>query len=156
VSLNSTTTHRDVLVLVNDVEPSERLVETVRAAVEDGGRVRVVAPALVTRRRYWASDRIGAKAAARHRLLGLLAELERAGISAEGSVGAGDPAQAAADALAAFDADEVIIASGPSGTWHAQGLVRRLQERYAGPILELAASPTTGPVQLDALRGAAA
>ena len=141
MSLNSTTTHRDVLVLVNDVEPSARLVETVRAGAADGGRVLVVAPALATRRRYWPSGRIGAKAAARHRLLGLLAELERAGIAADGTVGDGDPARAAADALATFDADEVIVASGPGDNWHTRGLVRRLQEHYAGPILELTARP---------------
>ena len=130
-----------MLVLATDSEPSSILVETVRAAAVDGAPVLVVSPAVTTRLRHWTSDRSRAEAAARTRLLGLLDELGRAGVTAEGMVGDADPAQAAADALAVFAADEVIVAPGID-TWQTRGLVRRLQERYDGPILELAASPT--------------
>jgi hypothetical protein len=135
------TTQGGVLVIATDAEPSSTLVETVRAAAAGGAGVLVVSPAVTTRLRYWTSDRSGAEVAARTRLLGLLDELGRAGVTAEGMVGDADPAQAAADALAVFSADEVIVASGID-TWQTRGLVRRLQERYDGPILELAASPT--------------
>jgi hypothetical protein len=141
VNSSATPTLGGVLVLATDAEPSSTLVETVRAAAAGGAPVLVVSPAVTTRLRYWTSDRSRPEAAARTRLLELLDELGRAGVTAEGMVGDADPAQAAADALAVFAPNEVIVASGVD-TWQTRGLVRRLQERYEGPILELAASPS--------------
>jgi hypothetical protein len=123
---------RQVLVVVGPEAAPPALVAAVRAAVGIFGRALVVAtsPASVLRR--WTSDRDGAEAAARDRLLPLLRELRSEGIEAEGVVGDDDPALAAADALAVFHADEVIFVGCPTG-----GAVRVLEERYDGPIAVL-------------------
>jgi hypothetical protein len=148
VNLTRTTTSRGVLVVATDTEPSSTLVETVRAAAAGRAPVLVVSPAVTMRLRHWTSDRSRAEGAARTRLLGLLHELGHAGVMAEGMVGDPDPEQAAADALAVFAADTVIVASG-ADTWQTRDLVRRLQEHYEGPMFELAAPQATAAPALS-------
>jgi hypothetical protein len=92
--------------------------------------VLVVAPALNSAVRHWASDEDGARAAAQQRLKRSLAQLEGYGVAARGEVGDGDPLQAIEDALRTFGADADVsdrirrgAASGPEAA--AVGVVAR-------------------------------
>src|SRR4051812_7665217 len=95
----------------------------------------VVAPALNSRFRHWLSDEDGAREAAEARLAQSITRLERAGISAYGWIGDADPLEAIADALAVFEADQLIISTHPEyrSNWLARDVVRRARERFGLP-----------------------
>ena len=95
----------------------------------------IVAPALNSRFRHWFSDEDGARAAAEHRLEQLIGRLEAAGIAAYGWIGDADPLDAIADALAVFEADQLIISTHPDhrSNWLARDVVRRARERFGLP-----------------------
>ena len=80
---------------------------------ESRAEVRVIAPALVSRLRYWLSDDAEARRNAALRLAAGLESLCAAGIEAHGQVGDADPLLAIADALFHFDAEEIVIATQP-------------------------------------------
>jgi GABA permease len=95
----------------------------------------VVAPALNSRFRHWLSDEDGAGTAAEARLEQSIEGLAAAGLAAYGWIGDADPLEAIADALAVFEADELIIATHPEhrSNWLARDVVRRARERFGLP-----------------------
>lgn len=84
---------RRVLVIANETLEGRDLVEAVRERVGVRGEVMIVAPALNTRVRLWASDEDDARAAAASRLEASLARLVAAGLTVTGAVGDSDPVQ---------------------------------------------------------------
>jgi len=98
--------------------------------------VLVVAPALNSGLRHWLSDVDGAYAAAERRLARSVARLQADGVPAYGWVGDADPLEAIADALAIFEADQVIIATHPEtrSNWLARNVVGRARMRFDLPI----------------------
>jgi hypothetical protein len=98
--------------------------------------VLVVAPALNSPLRHWASDEDNARAAAQERVEASVARLREAGLSVRGEVGDGEPLQAIEDALRTFGADEIIISTHPEGRshWLERGVVAAARERFAVPI----------------------
>ena len=129
--------HHRILVVANETLSGAALRREIehRSAGEPA-QIRVVCPALNTRLKTWASDEDGARSAATERLEGILAMLERDGLSAEGDIGDGDPVQAMEDELRKFPADEVIISTHPPGRshWLERGVVERARERFAIPV----------------------
>jgi hypothetical protein len=107
-----------------------------------GAEVLVIAPALMGRVAFWASDDSLARRAADARLRRCLESLRCAGIVAEGIVGDADPLLALADALAVFPADEVLIAAQAPhhAGWLERDLVTRARERFPGPIRHVLAA----------------
>jgi hypothetical protein len=97
--------------------------------------VLVVAPALNTRIRHWCSDEDGARHDADARLERSIDRLDGAGIPAYGWVGAADPLDAIADALAVFPADQLIISTHPEAhsNWLARDVVARARVRFGLP-----------------------
>jgi hypothetical protein len=97
--------------------------------------VLVVAPSLNSRLRHWFSDEDGARSAAEHRLERSLDRLGSAGIPAYGWIGAEDPLEAIADALAVFPADQIVISTHPEhrSNWLARDVVRRARQRFDLP-----------------------
>jgi hypothetical protein len=93
--------------------------------------VLVIAPALNSRLRRWASDEDRARRRAAERLRAYLDQLEKRGVHAEGRVGDADPLLAIADALAMFAADEIVIAADPVPI--AEHLARRTRQRFRVP-----------------------
>jgi hypothetical protein len=132
-----------ILVIANETIGSNALHEAVRATAARHGaaRVAIVAPALNSRVRHWTSDEDDARRAAEQRLLECLDGLRAAGVRAEGWVGDANPLQAIADALAIFDADEMIIFTHPRerSNWLERDLVGRARGRFPGPIAHLTA-----------------
>jgi len=130
-----------ILVVANETVASDILHVAVRAQVHDehSSQVLVVAPALNSRLRYWLSDDDAARRAAENRLETCLDRLGSAGLDVEGVVGDADPIQAIDDALRAFPADCIVVATHPEGrsNWLARDLVGRASARFARPTLHI-------------------
>ncbi|HEX4719732.1 MAG TPA: hypothetical protein VH300_14485 [Thermoleophilaceae bacterium] len=125
-----------ILAIANETVEADALHELIRSHA-DGmpTEVVVVAPALNSRFRHWVSDEDGARAAAEARLEQSLARLDAAGVAAYGWIGDADPLEAIADALAVFEADQLIISTHPEhrSNWLARDVVRRARERFGLP-----------------------
>lgn len=135
---------RWVLVVANRTLHSEEL----KAAMRDEGlrqsELRVIAPILVSRVRYLASDVDKELAEARERLAAALEWAQSEGLRVSGKVG--DPIAALGaieDELRAFPADEVLISTYPKGTsnWLETNIVRRLREELDIPVTHVVAAP---------------
>ena len=148
-------TSRRILVVANETVASEILRAAIRAQVhdEDDSEVLVVAPALNSRVRHWTSDDDDARRAAHVRLEVCLDRLAEGGVQAEGLVGDADPVQAIEDALSAFPADGVIIATHPEGrsNWLARDLVSRATERFGLPLTHIVVDSATRSENLASL-----
>jgi hypothetical protein len=128
---------RRILVVANETVGGAKLRDRIRERSEGvRAEVLVVAPALNTPIRHWASDEDGARAVAETRLEDSLAKLRAGGVNARGEVGDAEPLQAIEDALRTFGADEIIISTHPEGRsqWLERGVVSAARERFAVPI----------------------
>jgi hypothetical protein len=129
---------RRILVVANETVGGSTLREAIRERVQGFARskVHVVAPALNSPVRHWASDEDPARRAAERRLQASLARLREGGIDASGGVGDPEPLQAIEDGLRLFDADEIVISTHPEGrsNWLEKGVVEQARARFAVPI----------------------
>jgi hypothetical protein len=128
---------RRILVVANETVGGAPLRDRIRERSEGvSEEVLVVAPALNSPIRHWASDEDGARALAQERLDESLGLLRSGGVNARGEVGDAEPLQAIEDALRTFGADEIIISTHPEGrsNWLERGVVRSARERFAVPI----------------------
>ena len=128
---------RRILVVANETVGGSTLRDRILERSEGvRAQVLVVAPALNTPIRHWASDEDGARAVAETRLEESLGRLRSGGIDARGEVGDSEPLQAIEDALRTFGADESIISTHPEGRsqWLERGVVGQARERFAVPI----------------------
>lgn len=129
---------RRILVVANETVGGAALRHTIREKAEGYPRskVHVVAPALNSPVRHWASDEDPARRAAEERLRASLERLRAGGIDASGEVGDAEPLQAMEDGLRLFDADEIVISTHPEGRshWLEKGIVAGARERFAVPV----------------------
>jgi hypothetical protein len=128
---------RRILVVANETVAGAELRDAIaQAASPHGAQVLVVAPALNTKVRHWASDEDRARAEAQERLDTSVARLSSDGIDVRGEVGDSDPLQAIEDALRTFGADEIIVSTHPEGrsNWLERGVVASARQRFAVPI----------------------
>lgn len=133
-----------VLVVANRTLQGEELEETLRERASGGRELRIVAPILVSRARYLASDVDKEIAEAHQRLTAALAWAHGEGIQASGTVG--DPTVALGaieDELRMFAADEVLISTYPPGksNWLETDIVRRLREELDIPVTHVIVEP---------------
>jgi hypothetical protein len=135
-----------ILVIANETVDGPVLHEAVRARARPAGTVLVVAPALNSRLRHWASDETIARENAEARLAQCLRRLDDAGVEASGAVGDADPLQAIADALRTFPADEIVIATHPepSSHWLSRHVVERARFRFGLPLLHIVVDRPAG------------
>ena len=112
----------------------------------------VVAPALNGRVRHWFSDVDAARAAAEDRLYRSMERLDAFGVRAHGWVGDSDPLEAIADALAVFEADQLIISTHPEerSNWLARDVVRRARERFGIPTAHVVVGAAQGRLAVAA------
>ena len=141
--------HRN-LVVANETCAGRALLEELRGRVGPESDVLVVAPALNSRLRHVFADTDGAYAAAEERLAESVEALRAVGIGADGAVGDSDPVQAIEDALAEFEATEIVISTHPPerSNWLEKRVVERASERFEVPIAHVV-------VDLVAVRGVA-
>lgn len=126
-----------ILVVANETLAGDELLGAVQhAATGYRAQVLVVAPALNSKVRHWASDEDGARGAAQARLDESLGRLGELGLDVRGEVGDADPVQAIDDALRTFGADEIVISTHPEGRshWLERGEVEEARRRFAVPI----------------------
>jgi hypothetical protein len=97
------------------------------------GNVLVVAPALNSWLRRWASDDDRARCLAAGRVRAYLEQFELRGVHAEGRVGDPDPLLAIADALTTFPADEILIVGDAQAIPRAENLALRARTRFSLP-----------------------
>lgn len=126
-----------ILVVANETLSDPELLQAVsRAATGYRAQVLVVAPALNSKVRHWASDDDNARADAQRRLDDSLGRLTGLGLEVRGEVGDSDPVQAIEDALRTFGADEIILSTHPEGrsNWLERGEVEKAEQRFDVPI----------------------
>ena len=128
---------RRILVVANETVGGDALCELLHERAQGfRAEVLVVAPALTTPLKHWASDEDGARAAAQLRLERSLERLRERGVNARGEIGDADPLQAIEDALRTFGPDEVVISTHPEGrsNWLERGVIEKARERFDAPI----------------------
>jgi len=125
-----------ILMLVSEAASGDVLKSAIGDDAAEDAEVLVVAPALNSRVRFFASD----PDPAIHRAEGVADEtaerLEEAGIDAAGDTGESDPLQAIEDALVTFAADEIVICTHPGGerNWLEEGVVDEATGRFGVPV----------------------
>ena len=114
--------------------------DALRSAVGEGdaadAEVLVVAPALSSKKRFLLADPDPAIERAEQVQEETVERLDEEGVDAAGDTGESDPLLALQDALATFEADEIVLFTHPEGqrNWLEEGLVDRAQERFSQPV----------------------
>jgi GABA permease len=138
---------RPVILLVANRTLGDRdLRAEIRRRAEGGAELRILAPILVSRARYLASDVDSELRHARRRLNEALAWADAEGIPATGAVGDPNAAfDAIEDELRQHAADEVIVSTLPAGksNWLETGILERLRDELEIPVTHVVASQRT-------------
>ena len=143
---------RGVLVVANRTLENEDLEAILRHKGEGGTELRVVAPILVSRARYIASDVDKELSEAAERLAAVLEWARAEGLEATGKVGDPNAALGAIeDELRVFAADEVVISTYPPGksNWLETGIVQRLNEELDIPVTHVVADHRPSAAAVD-------
>jgi GABA permease len=141
-----------VLVVANRTLGNEDLEAILRSRGEGGTELRVVAPILVSRARYIASDVDKELREAADRLASVLEWARTEGLEATGKVGDPNVALGAIeDELRVFAADEVVISTYPPGrsNWLETGIVQRLREELDIPVTHVVADLDRSSLTVD-------
>ncbi|MDP8943703.1 MAG: hypothetical protein M3N16_06240 [Actinomycetota bacterium] len=130
---------RKILALVSEPVSADALRSALGGEDVGGAEVLVVAPALMSRRRFLLDDpdeSIERAAAVQEETVERLSE---EGIDAAGDTGEADPLLAIQDALATFPADEIVLFSHAEGrrNWLEEGLVEEARERFEPAVRHL-------------------
>jgi len=126
---------RRILALVSEPISGDAL----KSAMGDGAEqaeVLVVAPALNSRWKFFLDDPDEAIARADAVQQETVERLDEEGIDAAGDTGESDPLLALNDALATFEADEIVLFTHPDGkrNWLEDGVVEKATERFDQPV----------------------
>src|ERR687890_2244628 len=123
---------KKILALVAEPISADVLRSAVGPDVADDAEVLVVAPALNSRKRFFLADPDPAIERADEVQAETVERLDEEGIDAAGDTGESDPLLAIQDALATFEADEIVLFTHPGGdqNWLEDGLVEQAKERF--------------------------
>jgi hypothetical protein len=131
-----------ILVVANRTLADEELHALLQRRADAGAELRILAPVLVSRARYLASDVDSELRQARRRLRETLAWAQDSGIRATGVVGDPNAAlDAIEDELRSHAADEIIVSTLPAGrsNWLEAGILERLEDELEIPITHVVA-----------------
>ena len=105
----------------------------------DGTEVLVVAPALTSKRRFILADPDPGIERAEEVQAETVERLDEEGVDAAGDTGESDPLLAIQDALATFEADEIVLFTHAGGqrNFLEEGLVEEATERFEAPVRHL-------------------
>lgn len=128
-----------ILALVTEPISADALRSAVGPQEAADAEVLVVAPALNTRTRFLLADPDPAIERADAVQEETVERLDEEGIDAAGDTGEEDPLLALQDALATYQADEIVLFthSGGSQNWQEEGLVDKAQGRFDVPVRHL-------------------
>ena len=128
-----------ILALVSEPVDANALRSALGGEKVEGAEVLVVAPALNTRRRFILDDPDAAIGRAEQVQEETVERLGEEGVDAAGDTGESDPLLALQDALATFDADEIVLFthSGGKRNFLEEGLVDEATERFEPPVRHL-------------------
>ena len=128
-----------ILALVSEPVSADALRAAVGPEEADEAEVLVVAPALNTRRKFFLADPDPAIERAEAVQEETVERLDEEGIDAAGGTGEEDPLLALQDALATYDADEIVLFTHASGkqNWLEEGLVEEATSRFDVPVRHL-------------------
>jgi hypothetical protein len=135
-----------VLVVANRTLADPQLRDEMAGRAANGAELRILAPILVSRARYLASDVDTELRHARRRLEETLAWATGEGIPATGAVGDPNAAlDAIEDELRHHAAEEVIVSTLPAGrsNWLETGILGRLQDELEIPVTHIVSSRRT-------------
>ena len=129
---------KKILALVSEPISADALRSAVGEDADDA-EVLVVAPALNSRKRFFLADPDPAIERAQEVQEETVERLDEEGIDAAGDTGEEDPLLAIQDALATFEADEVVLFTHAGGkqNWLEEGLVEEANERFEPPVRHL-------------------
>jgi hypothetical protein len=130
---------KKILALVSEPISADALRSAVGPEAADDAEVLVVAPALNSRKRFFLADPDPAIERAGQVQEETVERLDEEGIDAAGDTGEEDPLLALQDALATFDADEVVLFTHAGGNqnWLEEGLVEEAESRFDVPVRHL-------------------
>jgi hypothetical protein len=138
----------NVLMVVSEPALGPDVIDAIRAHLHGRpANVTVVAPALIgSAVKHAMGDVDEAREEAGGVLDQSLAQLKSAGIEARGQVGDSDPLLATQDALATFDADEIVLITRPEdkARWLEDNLFERAEQTFEQPIVHLEVEGTPG------------
>ena len=126
-----------ILALVSEPISGEVLKTAVGGEEAEEAEVLVVAPALNDSKiRFWASDPDGSIGRAEEVAEESVERMDEEGIDAAGDTGESDPLLALQDALATFEADEIVLCTRPGGelNWLEDGIVEEARARFDRPV----------------------
>jgi hypothetical protein len=128
-----------ILALVSEAVDDGALRSALGGGDLDGAEVLVVAPALSSKRRFLLADPDPGIDRAEAVQQETVERLDDAGVDAAGDTGDSDPLLAIQDALATFEADEIVLFthSGGQRNFLEEGLVEQATERFAPPVRHL-------------------
>ena len=128
---------RRVLIVANQTATSAALISDLHSRVKRGPVIlHLVVPALNSHLRHWLSDTDEAVSAARRRAEHAETVLRFHGLPITVEVGDSVPLLAIGDALAQFDADEILISTLPPNRshWLEHNLVELARDRFDLPL----------------------
>ena len=130
---------KKIMVLVSEAIDAAALRSALGDDDLEGAEVMVVAPALQSKRRFLLADPDPAIARAEEVQVETAERLDDEGIDAVGGTGDSDPMLAIQDALATFEADEIVLFTHAGGerNFLEEGLVDEATERFAPPVRHL-------------------
>jgi hypothetical protein len=127
---------KKILALVSEPVSADALRSAVGDDEANDAEVLVVAPALNTRTRFLLADPDPAIDRADAVQEETVERLNEEGVDAAGDTGEEDPLLALQDALATFDADEIVLFTHPgeSTNWQEDGVVDEARAKFAQPV----------------------
>ncbi len=128
-----------ILAIVSQPVSADALRAAVGPEKADDAEVLVIAPALQTRRHFLLADPDQGIERAEAIQEETVERLEEEGVDAVGGTGESDPLLAIQDALATYDADEIILFTHAEGQQNGQeeGVVEEAERRFRPPIRHL-------------------
>jgi len=129
---------RKILALVAEPISGDALRSALGESADDA-EVKVVAPALDSKTRFWTSDSDAAIARADEVQQETVERLAEDDVDALGDTGESDPLLALQDALATFPAEEIVICTHPEGerNWAEEDLLEQAQGRFSVPVRQI-------------------
>jgi hypothetical protein len=127
---------KKILALVSEPISADALRNAVGTETADNAEVLVVAPALNSKKRFFLADPDPAIERAEDVQEETVERLDEGGIDAAGDTGEEDPLLALQDALATYEADEIVLFThaGDKRNWLEEGLVEQAKERFSVPV----------------------